>query len=35
MVVAERNDEWFRESEMTDDNGNTIVEKLKPTVVTD
>ena len=35
MVVAERNDEWFRDSEMTDDNDNTIVEKLKPTVVTD
>ena len=32
MVVAERNDEWFRDSEMTDDNGNTIVEKLKPTI---
>ena len=32
MVVAERNDEWFRESEMTDDEGNTIVEKLKPII---
>ena len=32
MVVAERNDEWFRDSEMTDDNGNTIVEKLKPVI---
>lgn len=32
MVVAERNDEWFRDSEMTDENGNTIVEKLKPII---
>jgi hypothetical protein len=32
MVVAERNDEWFRDSEMTDSDGNTIVEKLKPII---
>ena len=32
MVVAERNDEWFKESEMTDSNGHTIVEKLKPII---
>jgi hypothetical protein len=29
MVIGERNDKWFRESTMVDENGKTIVEKLK------
>jgi len=31
MVVGERNDEWMQNSDMTDENGKIIVEKLKPT----
>jgi len=32
MVVGERQDEWMRNSDMTDEDGKIIVEKLKPTI---
>ena len=34
MVVGERQDEWMKNSDMTDEDGKIIVEKLKPTIVT-